>query len=552
MRKKVTAFFLAGTVLVLCLILGTEWGWWHQKATVSSPLNNSFLGLQFVSNEEFLAGKELLPTLVNPGIAYEEVLLPYGAANNTLYLPQSRKGSEWVGMISSLLPDYEVYAGEDNYWQQKTSAIQENHLFTLWLVGDTNYYEFHLVVTGAPVINITTECSRKPEPVEYEKDPEKFAYGSETRYLGTIDVFNPDINCEQYEILQAGVSYHLKGISSNVFEKRGYALDITDSKGENVDVSLLGMRSDNNWKLNALNTDSLCIREKTAAQIWEQFDNHAEQIHEGGPRMEYVELILDNDYRGIYCLVEPVDAKKLKLDQNDILYKIIGWEPPTLDAIQDSVNRGWKVRSPIRIRSPKVITDYTAAWKPMMEYLDIFYYKEELDASYAESIVNVDNLADVFLFTMVTSASDNTFKNLYMAAKVEPDGTYRMHQIPWDLDYTFGNCYTTETNNYTVFDTNYTAIYAETALPRLKISNPERFGTPVLEKWQTYRQDFLATDNVLSLLQENQDYLIETGVILREQERWPESGVNTDIEELLTFQKNRMEWLDTYFENWAK
>lgn len=547
MRRKKTVLLLV-SLLAFCIVLGAGW---KKEADENKKKEVSDLGLIFVQ-EDVLTGKEKKASDRNPGICYEQVLLPYDAETNRVYLSQPCENTEWMGALSGDKESYILYARQDAYWEQKQAAIQENHLFTLWLVGEADYYEVQLVITGMPVMSVVTESEEEPEPVEYEVDPEKFAYGSETLYLGTMNLFNPCVGTEEYEIVQTGVTYHEKGISSKSFEKKGYALKLTDSKQEKVDVSLLGMRSDNSWKLNALNTDANLIREKTAAQIWEKIDEANPELNEAGPRMEYVEVVLDNEYQGVYCLVEPVDEKKLELDRNDVLYKVIAWDAPTLEAIQESIDRGWKVQFPIRIRYPEVVSNYEEVWYPMKEYISIFYYPADIDLARAEAIVNVDNFADVFMFLMVTSASDNYFKNLYFAARVDSFGEYQMYQIPWDLDYTFGNTFMAYVDRNVAFNTDYTLVYAETSLPRLKSAGTEFLEGALLERWQSYRQDFLRTDSVIALLEENRDYLIETGAILREQERWPEAGVNTDIEELITYQEKRMEWLDEYFKEWVQ
>lgn len=541
-RKRTAVFLLIISILGLLVWLGVQWA-----RIVDKEGKNTTLGLVIACDESFLEGKTSKRTAENPGICYEQMLLPYDADTNRLYLSQNSEDSEWVGNLSASDGQYTIYAKEDHYWEQKQSAIQENHIFTLWMVGETDYYEVDLVITGLPTLCMEVEYVTDPVKVEYEEDPDTWAFEREPANHGSMQLFNPGVGTDSYEIIETGVSFKIKGASTKAFEKKGYSLDITDNKGENIDVSLLGMRADNNWKLNALYTDKSRIREKTAAQIWEAFDEAAQGINEAGPRMEYVEVVIDNDYKGLYCLVEPVDAKKLELDKNDVLYKILDWTPPLLEDVMISAQNGWKVASSIRIRYPKVITDYNMAWHPICNYLERFYYAPELDLEGALSTVSVENYADMLLFTMATGASDNSFKNTYYAAKMAGDGSYVMYQIPWDLDYTFGNQYNYNLHNKAEFNADYTVVYEEAALPKVMQFEASGVAEYVLEKWQTYRESFLSTDAVIQLMTENRDYLIQTGVVIRESERWPESGVDTDIEELISYQEKRMTWLDEYF-----
>ena len=47
----------------------------------------------------------------------------------------------------------------------------------------------------------------------------------------------------------------------------------------------------------------------------------------------------------------------------------------------------------------------------------------------------------------------------------------------------------------------------------------------------------------------NREYLLDTGAFIRERERWPQIGVDMNIEYLKEFQDARMRWLDEYFES---
>ena len=57
-------------------------------------------------------------------------------------------------------------------------------------------------------------------------------------------------------------------------------------------------------------------------EVWERFGANAvsENSHYG-PKMTYVEVFADNQYCGMYGLMEPVDAKQLALIEEDYSYK---------------------------------------------------------------------------------------------------------------------------------------------------------------------------------------------------------------------------------------
>lgn len=521
----------------------------YEECFAPVPFAYKEMGVALLEDTSFLETLEKRTAETNELVFFEQVLLPYDSSEHMLYLSQGTESEKWLGELSAG-GDYFLCSALEDGWQDKNTAIAQNHIVTLWVLGEDHYYEFQMAVSGMPVIAMTTTREEEPEPVDYEVDPDAYIYDSETRYYGTMNVFDP-VFCESdYDIYQLHMRYHYKGNSSKSFEKKGYSLKLLDYEEEKVNVPLLGMRSDNNWKLNALYTDENRIREITASQVWEEFDAANEEVDEPGPRMEYVELIVDNDYKGLYCLVEPVDEKKLELTEEDTLYKIINWTIPEEEDMLEAMNNGWKVQQSIRIRYPDEITDYESVWSPIIDYLNTFYVNESINYEEAGEKINISNYSDYFMFLMTMTISDNGYKNIYYVADKTRNG-YQMRVIPWDLDFSFGNVFDYNASDNCVFSTDLEGVYVETALPRLKIANPEEIGPEFYERYCSYRESFLSTEHICTLLTANQQYIVKTGALARENTRWPECGVTDDIRELLEFQKNRMAWLDDYFLNWS-
>lgn len=466
--------------------------------------------------------------------------LPY-TKDGTLYLSQDFAVEEWVGEITTDTKDTFLCTIYDPAWEDKAGSIRDNHIFKLWMVAGESYYELSMVVCGMPVMSISTQREEEQDPGDYETDPDHFIYDPSVIYYGQLQLFDPGIGTGRYEIMEFGVRYYQRGASALSTEKKGYSIGLLDAKGENYDAALLGMRSDNAWKLKGLGADDSRIREKTSYQLWEQFALSNTEVNETGPHMEYLELIMDHEYAGLYGLIEPVDEKKLELDKNDVLYKMTNWFVPEDEEIQASIDKKWRISTYIRIRYPDVITDYERTWYPMRDYLDTFY-KEKGTGQPAESKIYLSNAADMLLFNMTVSGCDNYYKNMYFAADVGEDGTYTMRQLPWDLDLTFGETFTIG------FNDDVTVVYEEAAIPFLR-DNRQDLVRPYLQKrWRDYREGFLSTDYILNLMCENRDYLVNAGVNERENARWPEYSMTYDIDRILDYQERRMDWLDEYFE----
>lgn len=79
------------------------------------------------------------------------------------------------------------------------------------------------------------------------------------------------------------------------------------------------MRISDSWNLTALYADDLKIRDKVSIDLWQQL--MAEEDAYGteaafGTNMEYVEVLRDGDYLGLYGLLEPIDARQLGISQS--------------------------------------------------------------------------------------------------------------------------------------------------------------------------------------------------------------------------------------------
>lgn len=539
MKRRKLGGMLAASFLAVLLLIGVYTYKIYLDYRVPVPYTDRILEIPIVDRLDFLEGKTQKTSEVNPGVYFGQALMPYDS-DGTLYLAQDFETEEWVGEMVTDSRDTFLCTLPDDGWKDKAGSIRDNHVFRLWMVGEDSYYELNLVVCGMPVMTIATEREEPQDLGDYDTDPDRFVYDPEVIWYGRMQLFNPGVGVDGYEITETGTRYYLRGDSSSSFEKKSYSLGLLDARGENLDASLLGMRSDNSWKLKNMVADASKIREKSACQIWEMFDQSNPGVSEPGPRMEYVELLVDNDYVGLYGLVEPVDEKKLGLDKNDVLYKSTNWLTPEDEDIQYAIDHRWRLMTYLRIRYPDIITDYEKTWYPLRDYLNTFYHSGG-DGRPAQEKLELSNTVDMLLFNMAVSGSDNYFRNLYFAADVSEDGTYAMRQIPWDLDLTFGEVVGGG------FREDETVVYEEGAIPYLRETDPDLVGPLLQERWEECRGGFLTTDNVLDILYRNRDYLINSGVAARENERWPDYKMTTDIEKIADYLRRRMEWLDGYF-----
>ena len=164
---------------------------------------------------------------------------------------------------------------------------------------------------------------------------------------------------------------------------------------------------------------------------------------------------------------------------------------------------------------------------------------------------NVENLADYYIFIQTVAGFDNYLKNTYISAQdADGEGRYKMLTIPWDLNYTFGNCYSYDPErNYTEFNADARVNYVEPVLEQLFRSSYNREAEVLKERWNRYRSGILDTEHITELLRENMDYIQRTGAFSRDTEKWVEALNSSDLSEVEKYVEERMDYLDEYFAN---
>jgi len=128
-------------------------------------------------------------------------------------------------------------------------------------------------------------------------------------YMGIIDNGPGQIN-NQYDPFNdydGFIGIELRGQSSQYyFPKKSYGFETRDEQGENLNVSLLGMPEENDWILYAPYSDKSMLRNFMTFYIGSKLDPYC-------TRMAYCEVIVNDDYKGVYILME-----KIKKDENRV------------------------------------------------------------------------------------------------------------------------------------------------------------------------------------------------------------------------------------------
>lgn len=100
-------------------------------------------------------------------------------------------------------------------------------------------------------------------------------------------------------IYNGKIGIEIRGMYSASLPQKPYGFETRDIAGNNLDVSLLGMPSENDWVLLANYNDKTFLRNVLAFELFEKMGHYA-------PRTRYCEVVLNDEYQGIYLLGEKI------------------------------------------------------------------------------------------------------------------------------------------------------------------------------------------------------------------------------------------------------
>ena len=100
-----------------------------------------------------------------------------------------------------------------------------------------------------------------------------------------------------------------RGESSLNFNQKKYTIETRDIAGNDSAVSILGMPKEADWVLLAPYNDVSMVRDVYAYQLWNQMGHW-------GPRTQMCEVVVNNEYMGVYAFCESIKRDKNRVDIN--------------------------------------------------------------------------------------------------------------------------------------------------------------------------------------------------------------------------------------------
>jgi CotH kinase protein len=119
------------------------------------------------------------------------------------------------------------------------------------------------------------------------------------------------VNRQRQDEYNGPIGIELRGFTSQQDDpKKPYSFETRDASGDNVNVPLLGMPADDDWILVASYRDESLLRNFLAYSTARWAGRYA-------ARTQLVEVVLNNEYQGVYLLGEDLKIHKDRLDVDD-------------------------------------------------------------------------------------------------------------------------------------------------------------------------------------------------------------------------------------------
>lgn len=411
-----------------------------------------------------------------------------------------------------------VVSAKESRYEQMKKTLNKNSLSLINLIVDTLAINKASYVPG--MIEIT-DYQRRTDP-------------------------NAETTCYHCKV-------RIRGGMASTLDKKSFAIKLLDDFGKDKEVNVLGIREENSWILDAMAVDRIRMRNRVCFDIWNEMNHtpyETKYENRNGTKGVFVEVYINGDYNGLYCLTDKIDRKLLGLKKakvNDdgeitvrgLLYKGYTWNGYTdiwlLSYTQADTDKkkwnGWELQYP---------DDYpsVSTWQPLMDLID-FCSDSTTNETFIQSYQDffyTENLADYAIFTMAMNVGDNAYKNTFLSVANITEG-HRYMLSPWDMDGSLGNRWNGKYDESLASINRYNSI---APFNRLVVQNIDGFRDLLAKKWAEYHASLFSPENIGRRLDDYAELFISSGAWEREFSKWNGNPVplKENIADELEYVKN--------------
>lgn len=474
----------------------------------------------------FIKKENVEKNIIN-GVLINSVNCIYDTNSNTYYLPINLKeNNDNIELNIEIRSSKFIKSNIDGNEFKKRIKLNEkldyNKTITVSYRSLFNKGEFYIKFTNMPVIQMNFDESEISDEYTYFKfsltDPDYIENNSKNQFT-------------RYSKIR------YRGSSTRNYEKKSYRIKME----EKIDFDILGMSNSNTWILDGIATDPSYIRTKTSSDLWNNINEDLDKEKYTELNSKYVEVYINDEYRGLYLLKETIDENLLNLDKDTgVILKGINWETPDFNDL-DNINSN--IYGPFELKYPKTKKRLSISFKNILTKLKE-YYTGNINYNVINDTFYIENLANHRIFLLVLQAYDNyEYKNIYYSIVDDKEDT-KVLITPWDLDLTFNLLWSEDKENFTE---QYNKV--EDIVEPYGINQDEEFKKYIKERWNVLSESALSKETVNNIIDEQYKYLMKAGALQRENEKYYNTNIEQEKKAIKDWYNNRYEIIGSYIQS---
>jgi hypothetical protein len=366
-----------------------------------------------------------------------------------------------------------------------------------------------------------------------------------------------------------------RGSSSSSFPKKSYGFETWDVNGNVIIDSLLNFPKESDWVLSANYTDKSLFNNALSYKLSRDMGMYA-------PRTQFVEVIINGNYKGVYVFMEKIKRDKNRVDISKLVYgdttgaNLTGGYIVKIDKNTGSASTaGWDSQVNLYDAPPGQTVTYQYAYPkyPDMHQKQRDYIKNYVDTFENELNTGVLNTYDVgwrkyadeesfikyFLLNEYSKNVDGYRLSTYLYKKKSTSGGKLSVGPPWDYDLGWGNSNYCDGSVVEGWGYNFNMACNDTYMVpfwwKKLMTEDTLFQKKVACRWKEYRTTVLDTTTLFNYI--DQQVLVFQNCVNRNFNRWPilntyvwpnpapqPANYAGEILELKAWIRNRYNWLD--------
>lgn len=366
------------------------------------------------------------------------------------------------------------------------------------------------------------------------------------------------------------ISIEIRGSTSQQYPKKSYGLETQDAFGNNLDTSLLGMPRENDWILYGAYPDKTLMRNEITFDLFRRMGYW-------DARYVWCELVINNQYKGVYSFMERIKRDKNRVDMPKIT---------PLDTAGDDITGGYLMKidkltgaNPQYFQSPystkvKYLChdpEYTELLPTQYNYIrnEIISFENLMNGpgwnntvTGYPSVIYVNSFIDFMIMQELGRTVDGYRSSSFLWKQKDSKGGWLVAGPMWDFNLSYGNADYCDAFDITGYQMNFNALCGSnfsSAVPFWwnKLMTDTAFTHLVKCRWMFLRNTILHDDSINARIDSMQVKLQEAQA--RNFQQWPILGVyvnwnyyvgqtwQDEINYLKWWFANRSNWLDNNF-----